>query len=369
MKVGATFSSIPQTGKLKALMWMATPSSGVRMCWAEKVASLESDLDVAVGEDAGVRELAAGLGGVGEQRAGAALDVDPAVGAGGAGGEALGVELLLVGHQELAERLQHRGALVEGELAQLRADGVAAPGEGGGEVDAGGVDLGDGGAGGGVEERLALAGAADPLAAEVAFEGAGPGGDVDGHGRSPQARPRGASVAWTEAVQSASSASFGRWRRPKRFSVSNRAELMAPKLSATRGLPVGDGGLRLGAASSVAARSARPVMPSSVWRFSRGAMSRNDVGERGVGDAGHLLQRDGGGEALEDVQDDGVGPALDRVVEDGEAHVAAVAGLAEGGVARQAVGPGVVGGVAALVGAEVAHERRGRARRGRPSPA
>ena len=42
MKVGATFSSMPQTGKLKALMWIATPSSGVRMCWAEKVASLDS---------------------------------------------------------------------------------------------------------------------------------------------------------------------------------------------------------------------------------------------------------------------------------------------------------------------------------------
>ena len=173
MKVGATFSSMPQTGKLKALMWMATPSSGVRMCWAEKVQSFDEDLDVAVGEDAGVRQLAAGLGGVGEQRAGAALDVDPAVGAGGAGGEALGVELLLVGHQGLAERLQHRGALVEGELAELRADLLAALGERGGEVDAGGVDLGDGGAGGGVEQGLALAGAADPLAADVAFEGGG----------------------------------------------------------------------------------------------------------------------------------------------------------------------------------------------------
>ena len=60
-----------------------------------EAAVLRQELDVAVGEDAGVRELAAGLGGVGEQRADAALDVDPAVGAGGAGGEALGVELFL----------------------------------------------------------------------------------------------------------------------------------------------------------------------------------------------------------------------------------------------------------------------------------
>ena len=31
-KVGASFSSIPQQGKLKALMWTATPSSGTQMC-------------------------------------------------------------------------------------------------------------------------------------------------------------------------------------------------------------------------------------------------------------------------------------------------------------------------------------------------
>ena len=29
--VGASFSIIPQTGKLKALMWTATPSSGTQM--------------------------------------------------------------------------------------------------------------------------------------------------------------------------------------------------------------------------------------------------------------------------------------------------------------------------------------------------
>ena len=43
-------------------------------------------------------------------------------------------------------------------------------------------------------------------------------------------------------------------------------------------------------------------------------------------------------------------------MEDREAHVAAVTGLAEIGVARQAVGPGVVDRVARLVGAEVAHQ-------------
>ena len=42
IRVGAIFSSMPQTGKLKALMWIATPCSGVRMCWAEKLASFDS---------------------------------------------------------------------------------------------------------------------------------------------------------------------------------------------------------------------------------------------------------------------------------------------------------------------------------------
>ena len=36
-RVGASFSSIPQQGKLKALMCTATPCSGVRMCCAVKL--------------------------------------------------------------------------------------------------------------------------------------------------------------------------------------------------------------------------------------------------------------------------------------------------------------------------------------------
>ena len=97
-------------------------------------------------------------------------------------------------------------------------------------------------------------------------------------------------------------------------------------------------------------------MPSSVWRSLARRDGAEDLGQRGVGDLRHLVESYAGGEALQDVHHDGVDPALDRVVKDGEAHVAAVAGLAEVGVARQAVGPGVVGGVAALVGAEVAHQ-------------
>ena len=42
ISAGAIFSSIPQTGKLKALMWIATPRSGVRTCCAAKLPSLDS---------------------------------------------------------------------------------------------------------------------------------------------------------------------------------------------------------------------------------------------------------------------------------------------------------------------------------------
>ena len=40
--VGASFSSMPQTGKLKALMCTAAPSRGTQMCWPMKVPPFES---------------------------------------------------------------------------------------------------------------------------------------------------------------------------------------------------------------------------------------------------------------------------------------------------------------------------------------
>ena len=42
MKAGASFSSIPHTGKLKALICSSTPLRAVRMCTAEKESSLDS---------------------------------------------------------------------------------------------------------------------------------------------------------------------------------------------------------------------------------------------------------------------------------------------------------------------------------------
>ena len=63
--------------------------------------------------------------GVGEQRAGAALDVDPAVGAGRAGVVRDRVELFLALDQVRGQRLQARGALLEIERQQRRHAGAA----------------------------------------------------------------------------------------------------------------------------------------------------------------------------------------------------------------------------------------------------
>jgi hypothetical protein len=78
--VGASFSSIPHTGKLNALMWTATPSSGTQMCRPTNVPPFESDSIGAVDVERLVRKLAAALARVDEERADAAVDVDPRVG-------------------------------------------------------------------------------------------------------------------------------------------------------------------------------------------------------------------------------------------------------------------------------------------------
>ena len=69
---------------------------------------------LSVEQDVGVGQFAPALGREGEEGAGAALDVDPAVGAGGAGIVAELVQLLLARHHGIGEILQHPGPLVKG---------------------------------------------------------------------------------------------------------------------------------------------------------------------------------------------------------------------------------------------------------------
>ena len=78
-------------------------------------------LYVAVEVDMAVRHLAAALGGEDEHGADAAVDVDHVVGLRGAGVERQVIERLLVLVQVAGERLQHPGAVVECQLAQVGA--------------------------------------------------------------------------------------------------------------------------------------------------------------------------------------------------------------------------------------------------------
>ncbi len=138
---------------------------------AEDVASHESAalgqrLQAAVQQKGVVGQLAAPLGGVGEQRARAALDVHPAVGAGGAGQGRESVELLLAGDDRLGQAFQHLGALVERHRAQgwpANSAGVCGHGR---EVDPLGAELGGRRAVQGAGDVDQAAGRGDPITAD-----------------------------------------------------------------------------------------------------------------------------------------------------------------------------------------------------------
>ena len=106
---------------------------------ADEGAALRQRLDRAVEQHMRVGKLAAALRREGEEGAGAALDVDPAVLAGRAGLVVELVQLLLARHDRLAERFQHPRALVEGQLAQRRAADLAGVAKHAGEIDAAGA--------------------------------------------------------------------------------------------------------------------------------------------------------------------------------------------------------------------------------------
>ena len=64
---GASFSSMPHTGKLNALICSATPGSDVYTCRPTNVPLLADRLDVAVDEDEAVGQLALGAAAVHEE--------------------------------------------------------------------------------------------------------------------------------------------------------------------------------------------------------------------------------------------------------------------------------------------------------------
>ena len=193
-----------------------------------KTAVARQLFDIAIHQHARVGQFAAALRGIGQQGADAAFDVDPAVGPRRAGRCGELVEFLFALHQILAERLQHRRALVETHAPQAVPTLFAPVREGCGKIETTGIDAGDRRTGCSIKQHRSGFGTADPLPAQIAFKSAGRGTGSHGHwlflSGCGQFKFRAASCRLAAFVQSCSKASLDWWRRPNRFSVSNRAD-------------------------------------------------------------------------------------------------------------------------------------------------
>ena len=147
-----------------------------------ETAILRKQLQIAIGQDAGVGQLAPPFRGEGQHGADAALDVDPTVRARGAGAIAFVVELFLALHQREAKRLEHPGTLMERHRAQLRPGGLAAMRQNIREIQPARIDIGNRRAGCRIQQLLAFFLAGSPGSTDIAFETArGAGRGV--HGR------------------------------------------------------------------------------------------------------------------------------------------------------------------------------------------
>ena len=137
---------------------------------ADEGPALAERLDRALGQDRVVRQLALGLAGVAEQHADAAVNVELGVAERrpGAGGQR--VHFLAVLAQQQAQRLEQRGPLVEGQLAQRRAARRSAVVERRTQVDAGRRHPGDFLAGHRVEHRPPVVRRIGPCPAHVAAQ-------------------------------------------------------------------------------------------------------------------------------------------------------------------------------------------------------
>jgi hypothetical protein len=110
---------------------------------AGELAAAAERLDRALGVERVVGQLTAGLAGVAEKNADAAVHVELRVAQGGAGPRRKAVQLTSVLPQHGADGLDERGPLVEGQHPQRGAAGGAAVLERGGEIDAVRGDPGD----------------------------------------------------------------------------------------------------------------------------------------------------------------------------------------------------------------------------------
>ena len=134
---------------------------------ADECPAFGQGLEVAVDVEGFVRQFAAALAGIAEKGADAALDIDPGIALGGAGGGRQGVEIIFPRHQILGHGLEHPGPLVEGELPHGGPAHPATVFEHRLEIEPVGPHLGHRIAGDSVNEGGGLAGAGDPLSRGV----------------------------------------------------------------------------------------------------------------------------------------------------------------------------------------------------------
>ena len=179
---------------------------------------LRQRLDRAIGDQLRIRQFPPRLRGQRQKRADTAFDIDPAIGPRRPGPEAFGIEILFHLQQLQADFLQHQRALMDGHRAQGPPALPAPVIQRRRMIEARGVDQRHHLAGCGIQQRLAVAAAGPPFAAEIGLQQARRGLLV--HRSSFQPRPSGASASRTRPAQSLRIASFSVWRNPKRAWVS-----------------------------------------------------------------------------------------------------------------------------------------------------
>ncbi len=331
-------------------------------------------LDIAIKENACIRQLAPSLGGIGQQGPDAALDVDPAVGAGGARRRRKRIEFLLAIEQRLAERLQHRGALMEGHAPQRRSALVAAIDQGLLEIDAGGIDESHRHTGRRIEQRHAFLGAGDPAASDVAFKPA----RLICHDVHPCFLPSFFRQPRTKAAMRLSrDRSRQSERRKLRIDssppfgeqgfVGGMAKAEARQcLEAGRagmaeafgnaGIPIGDRSARLRPPLVIGDDAGKTGSAELRVPCLARQDGSKDFGKRLVGNAREFFQLHDACGTHKDIHDDRIDPAFKRIVKDGKPHVAALPDGADIGIAGKPRRPGMMDGITAAIDAESLHD-------------
>ena len=137
---------------------------------ADKGAVARKLLDLAIKINLRIGQLPPPFGGIDEQRANTAIDIDQMVTLGRAGGKAQVIERLLVFAQVLRQRLEHLGAIMKRQRPQRRSPAPAGIVEHGCNGQGACPGLCHDCAGNGVLNRSRAAIGRDPLSSGVTFD-------------------------------------------------------------------------------------------------------------------------------------------------------------------------------------------------------